>query len=230
MCSRHASSRLSALVNGCRLAAEQGVQEERQRSRHVIGDLQAELDRREGQIAGLQEELQQVQQDLASAKDSMHSTVQELQQRQSSLESTGHKLVRSLQHGQQLSALVQELLALVEVLGTAVAAGAAKCTAQVQQPSGAAVHTAGLAEQVSTIVDLPLEDVQALLSMQGADSTGRRDCQGGLSSRSLQGMLAQARDLVQELHAGFDSGLCCQVTFLRCGTPGANVACEAPVF
>lgn len=44
----------------CRLAAEQGAQEERQRSLEVARGLKADLSKREAQVASLRQELQQV--------------------------------------------------------------------------------------------------------------------------------------------------------------------------
>lgn len=44
----------------CRLATEQGAQEERQRSLEVARGLKADLSKREAQVASLRQELQQV--------------------------------------------------------------------------------------------------------------------------------------------------------------------------
>lgn len=145
----------------------------------------------------------------------MRSAVDE---RQTALEGTGAQLVRSLQHGQRLSQLAHELLGLVGALSGAVMSGAEACAAHAAASAAAAAGAGqghgppgavGLAQQLSSLVDLPAEDIEALLEEP-------RQAQRSASSRSgvgtsgqgggIPALVQEAGRLVEQLHAGFDAG------------------------
>lgn len=146
----------------------------------------------------------------------MQSAVQE---RQDALEGKELRLARSMQHAQQLSQLAQELLAMVGVLGGAVNSGAANCVAHATATTVAAVaagpqeadapRAGGIAQQLACCVDLPADDIQALLEDSPSPSAAvaaAGDCGSSSDSSVLPGLLQKAGLVVEQLHAALSAG------------------------
>ena len=165
----------------------------------------------------------QVHEELAAASAGMRSVQDAAAQRSAALEGTGAQLARSMQQAAQLSEAVQELLGMLGVLGGAVAAGAAACTeaaaaaeqaAQQQGPgrpgSGAAAGAGSMSQQLSLLVDLPAEDIEALLAPSPAPEAAGRgsgsSVAGASAAAALPELVGEAGALAERLLSGLEAG------------------------
>ncbi|GAB4814836.1 hypothetical protein N2152v2_001882 [Parachlorella kessleri] len=195
-----------------RLAAKQGVQEERQRTRDLVQALKLDVARREAQVEGLRKTLQQVHEDLAAATLSMQDAVQE---RQVALDASTCRLSSATQQARQLAAVVSELLELLGVLDALLASKDAAALQQQQrqqeekewrQGSEAQLEAAGLAQQLSSLVNLDPEDIQVLLYEPGSSRAGPEPHHGLGTGGHLQGLLGEAGHLAGQLQAELRAG------------------------
>ena len=155
----------------------------------------------------------QVHEDLAAATSSMQDAVQE---RQAALEASTHRLSSATQQARQLAAAVSELLELLGVLDAQMAYEALAASRRQQQQqeemewqqgSEARLEAAGLAQQLSSLVNLDPEDIQVLLYEPGSSSSAELAPSHGRGPGSnLERLLGEAMQLARQLQAELDAG------------------------
>ncbi len=149
----------------------------------------------------------QVHEDLAAATSSMQDAVQE---RQLALDASTCHLSNATQQARQLAAVVSELLELLGVLDALLASKDAAALQQQQrqqeekewrQGREAQLEAAGLAQQLSSLVNLDPEDIQVLLYEPGSSRAGPEPHHGLGTGGHLQGLLGEAGHLAGQLQA-----------------------------